>query len=76
MDDSTEDKQLANIHLRHSMLASVHSNLKNYLLCMDRDYFGPRIKEEIELTKNLHVALEQIENLMDKYYNQEEAVSE
>jgi hypothetical protein len=69
------DNSLANIHLRHSTLASMHSHLKNYMMCMDRNYFGTNnTPEEIELVKNLHTTLEHIEAVMCKYYNQEAAI--
>lgn len=74
--DPSADKVLANLHLRHSMLSSVHSHLKNYMLCMERNYFGIRSKEEIELTNNLKTTLLHVETIMGSYYNQEAAALE
>lgn len=67
---------LANIQLRHAMLASIHSVLKNYMMCMDRSYFGCRSPEEIKLTENLHATMACVEEVMKKYYNEEAAILE
>lgn len=66
-----EDKELANLHLRHAMLSSLHSHLRNFMLCMDRNYFGVKTKEETELTNNLRTTLTLVEAVMGKYYNDE-----
>lgn len=67
---------ISNIHLRHSALSAIHSHLRNYLMCMERDYYGPRSVEEKELTKNLKTTLEHVENVMNSYYHQEAAAME
>ncbi len=71
-----DPKDLGNLHLRHSMLSALHSVLKNYMMCMDRDYFGPKTPQEIELTNNLHVTLKAVEEVMGNYYDNEAAILE
>lgn len=67
---------ISNIHLRHSALSAIHSHLRNYLMCMERNYYGPRSQEEIELTKNLKTTITHIETVMNTYYYQEAAALE
>ena len=67
---------LPNIHLRHSALSAIHGHLKSYVMCMERNYYGSRSQSEIELTKSLKATLEQVEILMNDYYNQEAAAME
>lgn len=69
-------KDLDNIQLRHAMLASLHSHLKNYMLCMDRGYFGPKSAQETELTANLHETMSRVEAAMCRYYDMEAAILE
>ena len=70
------EADLGNIQLRHAMLSSVHSVLKNYMLCMDRNYFGSPCEEERNLADNLHKTMKHVENVMNKYYNEEAAILE
>ena len=76
MNTEFSDNDLGNIQLRHAMLSSVYSVLKNYMMCMDRSYFGNRGREETELTDNLHKTIHCIEDVMHKYYNEEAAILE
>lgn len=71
-----ESKRLANLHLRHAMLSAIHSHLKNYMLCMDREYFGERSPEEIELTKKLHEVMVLTEASLGRYFNLEAEIFE
>lgn len=62
---------LGNIRVKHSMLLSIHVQMKNYLECINRNYLGEMDATEKKLIEEIESTIKTMEKTLEHYSFQE-----
>ena len=71
-----EDKKLADICLRHSMLICLHTQMYQYINCVSRGYLGEITPEEKVIIDKFNNSMLDVANVLKQYFEKERDLME